>query len=113
MTFGVGTQAELDAANQRILQFKHELLQKGFHEVSRSVSDSKAEYILEGPYGSLKDLSVTLSTGNKLLADAPEVAGGIHAFVKDEQADREFEELYKQVVYVVTGNFEIVQSVTR
>jgi hypothetical protein len=113
MTFGVGTQAALDAANQRILHFKEELLQNGFHQVSLSVSDLRDEYILEGRYGSLKDLRVKLSTGKKLQSDAPEVAGGIDAFVKDEQADREFQELYKKVVYVVTGDFQIVQSVAK
>ena len=103
MTYGVGTQAELDEANQRINAFKEDLLRRGFRTVSVSFSDSKEESILEGQYGRLKDLRVTLQTNKRLEEDAPEVAGGIHASIGDEQADREFEELYKNVITVVTG----------
>ena len=103
MTYGVGTQAELDEANQRINAFKEDLLRQGFRTVSVSFSDSKEESILEGQYGRLKDLRVTLQTNKRLEEDAPEVAGGIHASISDEQADREFEELYKNVITVVTG----------
>ena len=103
MTYGVGTQAELDEANQRINAFKEDLLRRGFRTVSVSFSDSKEESILEGQYGRLKDLRVTLQTNKRLEEDAPEVAGGIHASISDEQADREFEELYKNVITVVTG----------
>ena len=103
MTYGVGTQAELDQANQRINAFKEDLLRRGFRTVSVSFSDSKEESILDGQYGRLKDLRVTLQTNKRLEEDAPEVAGGIHASISDEQADREFEELYKNVITVVTG----------
>ena len=104
MTYGVGTQAELDEANQRINAFKQDLLRQGFRTVSVSFSDSKEESILEGQYGRLKDLRVTLQTNERLEKEAPEVAGGrIHASISDEQADREFEELYKNVITVVTG----------
>ena len=113
MTYGVGTQAELDEANRRIIQFKQELLEKGFRQVSFSFSDTREEFILEGSYGTLPDLRVSLVTGKKLAGDAPEVAGGIHAFIRDEQADREFEELYKKVVYVVTGDLQQVNTVAR
>jgi len=103
MTYGVGTQAELDEGNRRITAYKDELLHEGFRQVPVSVSDTKDEFVLEGFHGTLRDLRVTLWTGKTLLTDAPELGGGIHAFVKDEQADREFEELYQKVVFVVTG----------
>ena len=103
MTHGVGTQAELDQGNQRINAFKEELLRQGFRRVSVSFSDEKEESILEGEYGRLKDLRVTLRTNTRLEEDAPELAGGIHASIRDEQAEQEFEELYKKVLSVVTG----------
>jgi len=103
MTYGVGTQAELDQGNQRINAFKEELLRQGFLEVSASFSNSKEEFILKGQYGRLKDLRVTLQTNKRLEKEEPELAGGIHASIRDEQADQEFEELYKKVVSVVTG----------
>ena len=103
MTYGVGTQAELDEANQRINAFKEDLLRQGFRTASVSFSNSKEEFILEGQYGRLKDLRVTLRTNKRLEKEEPELAGGIHASISDEQADQEFEELYKKVVTVVTG----------
>lgn len=111
MTYGVGTQAELDAANQRINQYKEALLKQGFRQVSVSRSDvtdpfpnSTEKVVLEGQHGTLKDLRVTLWTSKQLKTDEPELGGGIHATLRDEQADREFEELYKKVVFVVTGH---------
>ena len=103
MTYSVGTQAELDQGNQRINAFKEELLRQGFREVSVSFFDEKEESILEGEYGRLEDLRVTLRTNTRLEEDAPELAGGIRASIRDEQADHEFEELYKKVISVVTG----------
>ena len=103
MTCSVGMQAELDQGNQRINAFKEELLRQGLREVSASSSDSKEEFILEGQYGRLKDLRVTLRTNKRLQKEEPELAGGIHASIRDEQADQEFEELYKKVMSVVMG----------
>lgn len=103
MTYGVGTQAELDQANQRINAFKQDLLRQGFRTLSISSSDSKEEFILVGQYGRLKDLRVTLRTNKHLEKEEPEVAGGIDASINDEQADQEFEELYKKVSTIVTG----------
>ena len=112
MAYSVGTQAELDAGNQRINEFKQELLRQGFHEVSVAFSDkifspslvnSREEVILEGPYGRLKDLRVTLWTTKFLEKEQPQLGGGIHASLSDEQADRDFDELYKKVSFVVTG----------
>jgi hypothetical protein len=103
MTYRVGTHAELDEANQRINAFKEDLLRRGFRTAAASFSDSKEEFILEGQYGRLKDLRVTLRTNKRLEKEEPELAGGIHASICNEQADQEFEELYKKVVIVVTG----------
>ena len=110
MTSSVGTQAELDAANQRVNDYRQELLRQGFRVVSASfldksglVENSKEEFVLEGQYGRLKDLRVTLWTTKRVEKDQPQLGGGIHASVKDEQADRDFEELYKKVSFVVTG----------
>lgn len=113
MMYSVGSQAELDAANQRINNYRQELLRQGFHERSASFSDkavntslvnSKETYVLEGQYGNLKDLRVTLWT-TKLLEkeQQPQLGGGIHASLGNEQADRDFDELYKKVSFVVTG----------
>jgi len=113
MTHSVGTQAELDAANQRVNDYKQELLRQGFHEVKVSFSDkgadtqyvnSKEEVVLEGRYRDLKDLRVTLWTTKRLEKDQPHLGGGIHASINGAQADRDFEELYKKVSFVVTGN---------
>jgi thioredoxin reductase len=110
MMYSVGTQAEMDSANQRINQFKQELLRQGFHDESHSVSDTSDEFILTGQYGTLTDLRVTLRTGKRLQSEPPPLAGGVHAFVKDDQADREFKELYKKVCSVVTGQAEACTS---
>jgi hypothetical protein len=110
MTYSVGTQAELDAANLRIIEYKAELLKQGFRQVSASHSDvsgpvpnSTERVVLEGRHGTLKDLRVTLWTSSQLQKEQSEFGGGIHATLSDEQSDREFEELYKKVVFVVTG----------
>ena len=113
MTFSTGTQAELDAGNQRINDYRQELLQQGFHEISSSVTSAtagtsyvnrKEEHILEGQYRNLKDLRVTLWTTQRLEKDEPQLGGGVHASIKNEQDDRDFEELYKKVSSVVTGS---------
>lgn len=112
MTFNPGTQAELDAANQRIKNYRQELLRQGFHEVSTSLNtqtantsyvNSKEQFVLEGQYRNLKDLRVTLWTSERLVKEESPLGGGIHASINDEQDDRDFEELYKQVSLVVTG----------
>ena len=113
MTYSVGTQAELDAANQRINDYRQELLRQGFREVSKSLTDtsgvlsnSKEEFVLEGQYGKLKDLRVTFWTTRRLQKDQPQLAGGIRASLSDEQSERDFDALYKKVSFVVTGQTE-------
>ncbi len=110
MMYSAGTPAELDAANQRVNDFKQELLRQGFRDASvsfsdktstTSVIDQKEEVVLEGQYGNLKDLRVTLWTTRQLKG---QLGGGIHASITDEQADRDFDALYKKVCFVVTGN---------
>ena len=112
MTFSTGTQVELDAGNQRINDYRQELLRQGFHEVSTSVTSAtagtsyvnrKEEHILEGRYRNLKDLRVTLWTTQRLEKDQPQLGGGVHASINNEQDDRDFEELYKKIEFVVTG----------
>ena len=114
MTCSVGTQAELDAGNKRINDYRQELLRQGFRQVSgsftdtsgTSISNSREEVVLEGRYRNLKDLKVTLWTTKRLEKDQdqPPLGGGIQASINDAQADRDFEELYKKVSFVVTGN---------
>ena len=108
MTYSVGTQADLDAANQRVQEFKQELLQQGFHVVSKtsdtSIVDEKEEVVLEGQYGTLKDLRVNLWSSKWLQKGQPHLGGGVHAYIVDDQADRDFETLYKKVCFAVTGN---------
>jgi hypothetical protein len=104
MTHSVATQAELDAANKRISEFKQELLRQGFHEVSVSYSNSKEQFVFEGEYGTLRDLRVTLSMATRLEKNETNFAGGVSASVQDDQADREFKDLYNKVVLVVTGD---------
>lgn len=111
MTYSVGTQAELDAANQRVSDYRQELMRDGFHEISTSLvtssgvsSNSREEFILEGQYGNLKNLQVTLWTTKHLEKDQPHLGGGVHASIVDDQADRDFEALYKKICFVVTGN---------
>lgn len=111
MTYSVGTQADLDAANKRIREYRQELMRQGFRKVSESFTDttgvssnSAEEFVLEGQYGNLKDLQVTFSTTTNLQKDHPQLSGGIHASLSGEQAERDFEELYKKVSFVVTGN---------
>ena len=110
MTYSVGTQAELDVAVQRVNEYRQELIRQGFHEISTSltsssvISNSREEFILEGQYGKLKDLQVTLWTTKLLEKDRPHLGGGVHAYIVDNEADRDFEELYKKVCFVVTGN---------
>lgn len=111
MTYSVGTQAELDAANQRVSNYRQELMREGFHEISTSLvtssgvsSNSREEFILEGQYGKLKNLQVTLWATKHLEKDQPHLGGGVHASIVDDQADRDFEALYKKICFVVTGN---------
>ena len=115
MTYSVSTQAELDAANQRINDYRQELLRHGFRKVSVSFSektistssvDSKEEFVYEGQYGNLKDLRVTLWTSKRLEKDQPQLGGRVDASINDDQADRDFTELYKKVSFVVTGQTE-------
>ena len=116
MTYTASTQAELDAGNKRINDYRQELLQQGFHEVSSSLStetagssdvNTKEKFVLEGRYRNLKDLRVTLWTTKRLEKEAsPQLGGGIHASIHNEQDDRDFEELYKKVSFVVTGHAE-------
>jgi hypothetical protein len=112
MTYSASTQAELDAANKRINDYKQELLRQGFREVSvafsdrttsTSIVDEKETVVLEGQYGKLKDLRVTLTTSKHLQKDQPQVSGRVSASLSDEQAERDFEELYKKVACAVTG----------
>ena len=112
MTYTAGTQAELDAGNKRINDYRQELLQQGFHEVSSSLStetagssdvNTKEKFVLEGRYRNLKDLRVTLWTTKRLEKEEPQLGGGIDASIHNEQDDRDFEELYKKVSFVVTG----------
>ena len=112
MTCSVGTQAELDAGNKRINDYRQELLRQGFRQVSESstgtsgtmISNSREEFVLEGQYRNLKDLKVTFWTTKRLEKDQPQLGGGVQASIDDEQADRDFEELYKKVSFVVTGH---------
>ena len=36
MSYSVGTQADLDAANQRVNEYRQELIRQGFHRISES-----------------------------------------------------------------------------
>jgi hypothetical protein len=112
MTNSVNSQAELDAANKRINDYKKELLRQGFREVSTSFSDKtvstsvvdeKEEVVFEGQYGTLKDLRVTLWTSKWLQKDQPQIGGRVNASLSDAQAERDFNELYKKVAFVITG----------
>lgn len=103
MSNTVTTQAELNQGNQRVNQFKQELLRKGFRQVSSFSSDSKEQVILKGRYGQLKDLEVTLWTVNRLDTKEPQLGGGIHASIAGKEAEQEFDEFYKRVVKVVVG----------
>src|ERR1044071_8187549 len=104
MTFIASTQNQLSEGNQRINEFKQDLLNQGFHVVSSSSSDSKEEVILKGHYGKLKDLEVTLWTGKRLDVKEPSLGGGIQAFIASEEAKREFKELYRKVESIVEGD---------
>jgi len=112
MSYSVHTQAELDAANQRMSEFKQQLLRQGFREVTASSSDgqvsvpvphSKKELVLEGRYGTLKDLRVTLWTLKHLKEAQVDLIGDVSASLNDEQDNRDFDDLYKKVSFVVTG----------
>jgi len=102
MSSTVATQEQLNEGNQRINEFKRELLMQGFREVSTSSSDSKEQVILEGRYGALKDLKVTLWTG-KQLEMKEQLGGGIHASIVSKEAEQEYDELYRKVVTIVVG----------
>ena len=103
MTFTASTQSQLDEGNQRINEFKQELLKQGFHVVSSFSSDSKEQVILKGHYGKLKGLEVTLWTGKRLDVKEPHLGGGIHASIASEEAERKFDELYRRVESIVVG----------
>ena len=102
MTNNVQTQAQLDEGNQRINQFRQQLLDRGFREVSFYTSNLKEQSILEGYYEGIGKLRVTLWTG-KELKTKDQLGGGIEASLRDEKAEKEFNKLYDKVVLVVTG----------
>ena len=102
-TSTVTTQDELDKGNRRINEFKQELLMKGFRAVSSHSSDSIEQVILEGRYGGLKDLQVTLWTGKRLEMKDPQLGGGIDAVIVSQESEYEFHELYKRVASIVVG----------
>lgn len=109
MNFDADTQAQLDQGNQRINAFKDELLRQGFRQVSSSTLHSsegsaREEVILEGQHGRLKKLRITLVTNTGLQKEGPELAGGVFASISDEQTRQEYEDLYKKVSAIVTGN---------
>lgn len=111
ITHNVGTQGELDAANQRVNDYRQELLRQGFQQVwtSHSVtagvaSPTKEEFALEGQYGKLKDLKIAFWIKKQLEKDQPHLGSRFEATISDEQAERDFDELYKKVSFVVTGN---------
>lgn len=106
MSFTVATQNQLDEGNQRINEFKQELLNQGFRVLSSSGSDSKEQVILKGDYGKLKDLEVTLWTGKRLDIKEPHLGGGIRTSIASEEAEREFDALYRKVVSIVVGRPE-------
>ena len=115
MTYTAGTQAELDAANKRINDYRQELLRQGFREVSSSFStetagssdvNTKEKFVLEGRYRNLKDLRITLWTTKRLEKEESQLGGGVDASINNEQDNRDFEELYKKVSFVVTGHAE-------
>ena len=103
MTHRAETQARLDEGNQRIQAFKDEMLRQGFREVSVLFSNTREEYILEGNHGRLKNLRLTLRTNKLLEEKEPELSGGIEAYIRDDQAERDFDALYEKVSSVVTG----------
>lgn len=104
MSRTVDTQDQLDEGNQRINEFRQELLMQGFRAVSSSSSDSKEQVILEGRYGALKDLKVTLWTGKRLEIKEPQLGGGISASIVSKEAEQEYEKLYRKVVTIVVGD---------
>ena len=115
MSFSVRTQAELDAAKERMSEFKQQLLRQGFREVAASSSDvhvsvpvthSKEQLVLAGQYGTLKDLRVTLLTVKNVQDAQADLIGDVSASYFDEQGNRDFEEVYKKVSFVVTGQRE-------
>ena len=103
MRFSVSTEDELYQANQRIREFKDELVRQGFREVSVSFASNKEEFVYVGNYGKLTNSRVTLRTNKVLAEEEPELSGSVNAYVRDEAADRDFESLYKRVSTVVTG----------
>jgi hypothetical protein len=103
ISFTASTQDQLNEGNKRINDFKQELLTQGFRVVSSSSSDSKEQVILEGRYGALKDLKVTLWTGKRLEMKESQLGGGIDASIVSKEAEQEFDELYRKVVLIVTG----------
>ena len=65
--------------------------------------DEKEQVDLEGEYGKLKDLHVTLWTSKHLQKEQPQLGGRVRASLSDQQAEQDFNELYKKVAFVVTG----------
>jgi hypothetical protein len=70
------------------------------------VTHSKEQLVLAGQYGTLKDLRVTLLTVKNVQDAQADLIGDVSASYFDEQGNRDFEEVYKKVSFVVTGQRE-------
>jgi len=103
ISYAADTQQHLDECNQRLNEFKQELLSKGFREVSSSKSDSEDQAMLKGDYGALKDLEVTLWTFKQADSEKSRIIARIKAYVEGEEASREFNRLRKKIDSLPTG----------
>lgn len=102
-TFTAATEAELRDGRDRVNGFKQELMSHGFRSFSAASSNFWEEVGLKGDYGDLKDVEITLRTGNELAMKEPHLAAAIRAQIISKAAEQEFEKLDARIKSVIRG----------
>jgi hypothetical protein len=106
-SYTADNEIDLKKGNQRIRNFKQELLAQGLRVISSGTSSSPAgsreQFILTGNYGQLRDLEVTLWTSSSIVAEKPQLGAGARTQIRSDAEEQEFRLLEKRLRLVATG----------
>src|SRR5262245_20244184 len=110
-TFTAANEAELQDAVHRVNEFKQQLLEAGFREISSESSSyvgggTRSKKILKGNYGNLHDVEITLWTSNKIDAQMnnEHIGVGAHCEITSQEEERQFDALVGKPELVATGH---------
>jgi len=110
-TYTAANEAELKEAVRRVNEFKQQLLEAGFHEISSESASSvgggtRIKKILKGTYGNLHNVEITLWTSDKIDSsmDNKHIGAGAHSEITSNADEQEFEALVRKLQFVTTGH---------